>query len=126
MGKTRSCKSRSKNLGSNDGSAVVEFVLLVIPIMLCLQGVLFVGFESAARVEMLRTVVDQARTIASADFSAETDSPDIEAIESDLRFARIASVHFAKSEDGSKFCAEYLGYWQTSQLCWQAFNEPTF
>lgn len=126
MGKTRSCKSRSKNLRSNDGSAVVEFVLLVIPIMLCLQGVLFVGFESAARVEMLRTVVDQARTIASADFSAETDSPDIEAIESDLRFARIASAYFAKSEDGSKFCAEYLGLWQTSQLCWQAFNEPTF
>jgi hypothetical protein len=106
------------------GSTVVEFVLLLVPMMFCLHGVIFIGFESAARIEMLRSVVSQSRLIASADFSDYSDAPSVTSVQRDLRFTKVVSVTYSRTPEVSSFCADYRSHWQPSHLCWQSFSEP--
>ena len=117
-------KLPAKRSVSEQGSSVVEFVLLIVPMMFCLQGVMFIGFESAGRIEMLRSVVSQSRMIASADFSDYSDAPSVTSVQRDLRFTKVTSVTYSRTTEVSSFCAEYRSIWQPTHLCWQSFSEP--
>ena len=109
---------------SERGSAVVEFVLLLMPLVICLQGVLFLAFEVSARVEATKLTTGLSRKVASADFDPSVDSMTIADLSEKLLVARPLRLGVDSQYRDSKVCLDYSTVFKRSKVCWVSFKEP--
>lgn len=109
---------------SDRGSAVVELVLLLMPLVICLQGVLFLSFELSARVEATKLTSSLSRQVASADFDPSVDSMTIAGLSEKLLLARPLRLSVDSQSRDSKVCLDYSTAFKRSKVCWVSFKEP--
>lgn len=105
------------------GSAVVDFVLLVVPMMICLQAVLFLAFEYAAQVEAIKLAITLSRQSASADFDPSQDLAGVEDLDHRLQFSRPVRINFRSLPRDFEVCLDYSTVYKTSHVCWTSFKE---
>ncbi len=101
----------------------MEFVLLAMPLVFCLQAVLLLAFEAAARVEAVKMTISLSRQVASADFDESVDSMAVADLGDKLLLSHALQISVSSQSRDPRVCLDFSTVFKRSKVCWVSFKE---